>query len=144
LGKELEGRPVPPNYWQDSSKRKKVEAELEREVEMKCRMKKAKKLQRLNEELILKTTLKELNTGMYDRGSERYYEELETAFAGTNYAFLTNFCEDRNQHIVANIKEITRLNPGKKILIITGADHRSFIIQSISELDHVDVSEDYF
>jgi hypothetical protein len=133
LGKELEGRAVPTNYWKETSIIKKFERELSQDSLFLGKLKKADGVQEKKIDLFVTASLGKLNDGEYDSLNEAYYTELEKVFKDTKYQRLTDFYSERDNHIANNILHIIQDNPGKKMLFLMGADHRSNTLKRIAD-----------
>jgi hypothetical protein len=51
------------------------------------------------------------------------------------YKFITEFEDERNNHIVDNILKIIKENPNKRILVAIGIDHKYFIEKELEKQD---------
>jgi hypothetical protein len=51
------------------------------------------------------------------------------------YKFITEFENERNNHIVDNILKIVKENPNKKILVAIGIDHKYYIEKELEKYD---------
>ena len=51
------------------------------------------------------------------------------------YEFITEFENERNNHIVSNILKIVKENPNKKILVAIGIDHKYYIEKELEKHD---------
>lgn len=69
--------------------------------------------------------------GRYDLINDVFYEQMRTLFSGTKYAAIADFFLQRDTEIAKNIIKIIEANKGKTIVIVTGADHRSFILYTL-------------
>lgn len=82
-------------------------------------------------ELLLNHNAKEVNDEKYDVIAKVYYKQFEVLFKDTPYERMAEIFNDRQAHINENIINIIKENIGKRILFITGIDHRAFIIDAI-------------
>jgi hypothetical protein len=129
LGSELSGRPVPKNYWREESWLKKLEAERSNDPAL--RKEAITALQEQQLELARAATPASINDGRYDEVTARYYAALEALYKGSRYQRLTDFYRARNEVIAQNIAQYVRRNPGRRIAIVTGADHRGFVARHL-------------
>lgn len=129
LGDELVGKAIPKNYWTETSSIKQLQKKLNSDSLI------CKKLEPLNfiskkkNDLALTASMKELNDGRYDALNEVYYQQMEYFLENTNYKELPIFYKKRDTEIAKNIINIVTANTGKKIIIILGADHRSYSLK---------------
>lgn len=132
LGKELEGKAIPENYWKDISAIKKLQQKLNTDSTI---LKKLSILDIIKEEknkLALNASLPELNDGRYDLINHIYYEQLKALLQATVYLSLSDFYQQRDEHIAQNILEIIKKNKGKRMIFLIGADHRDYTLKKVS------------
>ena len=84
-------------------------------------------------DLVLTSNISEINSYKYDILSSLYYKQLNILLNGSPYEKLSELYGNRDVHIGKNINNIIKENLGKKILLLMGADHRVFAINSIKE-----------
>ncbi len=132
LGSELEGKAIPENYWKDSSAIKKLQQKLNKDEAI---LRKLSVLDIITEEkniLILNASLLELNEGAYDAINHIYYKQLKFLLKDTEYSILSDFYEQRDEHIAQNIIDIIKNNNGKRMIFLMGADHRDYTLKKVS------------
>ena len=64
-----------------------------------------------------------LSDGRYDRVTKDYYATFRALTEGTRFAALAAFYHQRDERIIANVLATAKQHPGKRIVIVTGADH---------------------
>lgn len=134
LDSDIEGKKIPENYWQEASAIKLLQKALNsdsayRHVADTCANYTTERLQLLKT-LSLPALLKSKDAFL----ANQYYECLSACLSCTPYAGIPEFFELRNQKLLANIIAIHKRYPGKKIVVLTGADHYAWLI---SRLPHV-------
>lgn len=77
-------------------------------------------------QIIKSATPQQMIDGKYDLINKIYYQQMAFLLKGTEYEGIYDFYERRDFNIAENIKNIIEKNPSKRILIIMGADHRSY------------------
>ncbi|OFX56972.1 MAG: hypothetical protein A2046_05415 [Bacteroidetes bacterium GWA2_30_7] len=86
------------------------------------------------DEYFINKDFKEINsiyiTNLWKAKSEFKYHIM---LQNPAYKFIAEYEQERNDHIVADILEIVKTNPGKKILIAIGIDHKYFIENKLQE-----------
>lgn len=132
LGKDIEGQGIPRDYWQQFYF-KKLDAELDKDTLVAKKLKLAFDLKKIKLSMLLSCNSEELDDGRYDAVNKAYYLEMERVLRGTKYEKLMKFYRHRNEKIIENIKAIIKNNPGKRVLFLTGADHRSFIVEALAK-----------
>lgn len=134
LGADLEGRPVPEDYWRDQSEITRLQREFAEEGQLSSPALDAAKSRQA---AILETaTAASLNDGRYDLASADYYAALERLVAGTRYSALSDFYAERDRRIAGNaVAAIARLRnagrSGGRVLFVVGADHRGPVVDAI-------------
>lgn len=129
LGEDLAGRPVPEDYWREQSPIKRLERELAAETG-----RDSGRLDTIRAEqnaVIEGATPASLNDGRYDRLTAAYHEELDRLLAGGRYAPLSAFYRERDRRIGENVAAAIAANPGRRFVIVTGADHRGFLVAAL-------------
>lgn len=129
LGPELEGRPVPENWWKEQSWVKRLEREKEKDKEFQSD--ELEMLQAQELEIMKSATSASLNDGRYDDLSRAYYRVFDDSVRGSRYEPLARFYRERDRQIAANISRMIEAHPGKRIVLVMGADHRPFVIQEL-------------
>lgn len=128
LGPTIEGHPIPEGYFQHLNV-KILERELDADTAMADPALDA--LQGQQRALILGATPTSLNDGRYDALNRRYYAGLAAHLHGTRYQPISDFYAARDAHIDANAIALIRANPGGRVAIVVGADHRSAMIDAL-------------
>lgn len=131
LGDDIKGKAIPKNYWAELSPTKKLQKKLNTDS---LALKKLEPLGVITKEknnLVMSANIKELNDGRYDILNTVYYQQLELLLKNTEYQGLSAFYSKRDEEIATNIINIITSNPGKKIIFILGADHRSYSLARI-------------
>lgn len=133
LGAEIEGQPIPDNYFKELNI-KKLETQLAADSLMVKPLMVLDSTANIKKSLAIQASLQELNSGSYDRANVIYYDLLSTIFKDTPYSELLKFYAKRDAEIAKNIIDIIKANKGKKILILMGADHRSHANKAVEEV----------
>lgn len=131
LGDELEGKAVPKNYWAETSSIKKIQKKLNSDSITSKKLEPLNFISQKKNDLALTASRKELNNGIYDALNEVYYQQMEYFLKDTDYQDLAVFYKKRDEKIATNIIAVIAANPGKKIIFIMGADHRSYSLNRI-------------
>ena len=139
LGSDLEGKPIPENYWKEISSLKKLQAKLNQDSIISQKLSILKIIKEEKEKLILNSSLSELNDGRYDLINFIYYEQLRMLLNGSEYLTLSDFYLQRDEHIAENIIEIIKSNKGKRMIFLLGADHRDYTLKIVTREigDHI-------
>lgn len=138
LGAEIEGQPIYPTYFEEMEITR-LENQLGEDRVMNESLAKLEEVRNAKIDLVLKGSLYDLNDGVYDSLNTIYYEQLSAIFENTPYAALAEFYAERDRQIANNMIEIIGKHPGKRLLFITGGDHRSCAISAIHEAFGSDV-----
>ncbi len=133
LGKDIEGKEIPNNYWNEINEIKKVDRKLYNDSIAVKSLTALEDFKNQKMEIALKATIFELNDGRYDSINKIYYNQYEEILKETEYKQLPQFFKDRDEMIAKNIMQIIHDNSDKKILFLTGADHRSYVIEKLNK-----------
>ena len=130
LGETIEGKLIPQGYFENL--KSKV---LEKDFQVDENFTKEKQLidiiDQVRYPLVLKRSGKEVNDGRYDVAVEILYQQLESLLRETPYEEMSTFHRKRDEGIEKNIIEIVKKYPGKKIIFLTGIDHRVFALKAL-------------
>lgn len=121
-GEDFEGKLIPDNY-ENIHPLKLLEQQLNQDSLYKDRVAlcDAHTEERMN--IINTSTLRQLLESADGEIVKEYYHCLEVQFKGTPYEYLYKFSMERDEYILANINNIIKENPDKRIVILTGDDH---------------------
>lgn len=84
----------------------------------------------------------DLINGEYDSLTTRYYNLLESILEGSPYEEYLKFNTQRDQKITANALKLIDENPGKRILILLGANHRARLVDTLEKKEGIHHLED--
>jgi hypothetical protein len=129
LGDDVAGAPVPQDWWSSKSPVKRLERELNADTTIT-----SKALDAIDEQrfaLVKSATAAQLNDGRYDELCDAYYALNAKLLAGTKYQTIVDFYAARDRHIDENIAAFIAAHPGKRIVILTGGDHRAPLLRAL-------------
>ena len=134
LGEELEGRPVPPDYWREQSEIKRLERRLAQDSGMKSPETDDAKERQLA--IVETATAQALNDGRYDRASADYYAAFARMVEGTDYQRLSDFYAERDRRIAGNAETLVadmlaRNEQPARAVFVVGADHRGPLVAAL-------------
>ncbi len=132
LGSSIEGRPIPENYFKELEV-KRLEKRLNNDSTLAVKLAVLDSLAGLKTEIALHASMTELNGGRYDSLNAMYYEKMAAVLQDTPYRALPEFYHRRDENISDNIIRIIEGNPGKKMLFLMGADHRSHAVARVTQ-----------
>lgn len=127
LGDEVAGAPVPADWWAKNSLVKKLEHELDADPAFQSKELEALDAARMA--ILAQATSASLNDGRYDASNDAFYELNRKLLNGSKYQAISDFYAERDRHIDENITAFIKAHPGKRIVILTGADHRSMLVR---------------
>ncbi len=131
LGAELEGRAIPKGYWRDSSVVKLLQRKLSTDSKMQKRLGACSVMDSIRFQLLISNSLRMILQGKDHEWVRAYYDCMEKAFAGTEYAVLTTFYRRRNERMLDRLSLVLRNNIGKRVVILTGDDHYPWLYQGL-------------
>ncbi|GAM98191.1 hypothetical protein U91I_01823 [alpha proteobacterium U9-1i] len=133
LGEDLVGREVPAGYWANENEIKRLERALA--ADPNDPTKNDPELETIGAAqmpLVRTGSASEMNDGRYDALTRRRYARLGELLRGTPYQPMTDFYAARDAHIDANAVALIRANPGGRVALVVGADHRFALIDAIA------------
>jgi hypothetical protein len=125
LGDDVAGRPIPDGYWEHGSPIKALERELATDAAF-AETEEEQAIALAQKELLVNATAATLNDGRYDELTARSYELTAEKLRGTRYQPLSDFYARRDREIAERLIEVAQENPGRRIIVLMGADHRGF------------------
>ena len=134
LGTDLEGKPIPPRYWQDVSRIKYLERRLEIDTSFSkkvsdCGLYADERL-RILQTASLKNILQSNNAIL----TREYYNCLQMHLHGSDYEELVQFYIRRNEEMKKRIAAIAQEYAGKRIVVLTGDDHYPYLLEHLRKL----------
>jgi hypothetical protein len=129
LGKDLKGKPIPEDYWQQQSTIKKLENDLDHDSTMQSKLVSCDSLILSKVEFAEKASLEEMMSGHYDSLNVEFYSKLFALFEGTPYIELKDYYQQRDVEISKRIFKVIRKNSKKKLVFVVGADHRAYTLE---------------
>lgn len=133
LGDDIKGKAIPKNYWTELSPAKKLQRKLNSDSLMLKKLEPLGVISKEKNNLVMQSSLQEMHDGRYDLLNSVYYEQLELLLKNTPYSALSAFYARRDEEIATNIIRIIEKHPGKKLIFILGADHRSYSLARIKK-----------
>ena len=139
LGREVEGRPVPADWWTKQSPIKQLERSCgspqpgmsPKIMELNARL---DAISHQQEQIVGTATAASLSDGLYDRVTAEYYKIAAELTRGTRCERLTEWYAERDHEISINIVKEVLQNPGCRIAVVTGCDHHGPVIAALSGL----------
>jgi len=133
LGSEIQGKPIPAQYWKNLEV-KKIEKQLSNdEAFLKS---KPKRLNAISKEMgtILKyATPSSLNDGQLGQLRREKVKLWQQWTKGTIYQKIFEFNNLRDKRIGENITSIISKNRGSRIVFVMGAAHRTYAVENIKK-----------
>lgn len=130
LGESIENRSIPERYF-DGLTSKILEKDFEAAENFVKEKKLIEVIDQIRVPLIINRSGKEINDGKYDVAVEILYLQLEHLLKDTPYEEMSAFYRKRDVEIGENIIQIVKNNQGKKIMFLTGIDHKVFALKAL-------------
>lgn len=131
LGDEIKGKPIPNGYFKNLSVLSLTNALYADDAMLEKRPKQLEALEKLQETLIDKATAASFNDGKYGQLC-REIDTLETLWLkDTPYAEIQQFHQTRDNEIGQHLISYIEKNKGKRIVVVLGADHRTFAVENL-------------
>lgn len=131
LGGDLAGRPVPAGWWKNDSPIKQLERELDADPDFQSDTLDA--IQQRQQAILEGASAASLNDGRYDAATEEYYGAFGDMVAGSRYARLAFFYAERDRRIAEAVASFISAHPGKRVVVVLGADHRGAVADHLAE-----------
>jgi hypothetical protein len=139
LGQAVAGRDIPDDWWTRQSPIKHLErscasapsttsprlAQLNAQLDA---------LSRQQDRMADTGSAASLADGSYDRVTASYYQTAAQLTRGTPCERLIAWYAERDREISANIVAQVRHNPGRRIAVVTGADHHGPVVAALRSL----------
>jgi hypothetical protein len=137
LGEALRGRTIPDDWWTKQSPIKQLERRCEaapstmspRVAQLSARL---DALSQRQEQIADTASAASLADGRYDRVTAEYYRVATELTRGTPCEPLSAWYAQRDDEIAANIVGVVRENAGRRIAVVTGADHHGPVVAALS------------
>jgi len=131
LGDAITGQPIPKNYWQTLTV-KKLERELDKEQALMARRPpKLDELQSQQQALLHSATVESLMDGRYGQLTRAIDQQQQLWLGKTRYQAILDFNQRRDEKIAENIVRVMNARSGGTLVVVTGADHRTFIVENL-------------
>lgn len=131
LGDSIQGRPIPENYWKDLVVLKLQRALTNDKTIMDRKPDAIETYQLRQQEMIEQGSIESIHNGEYGALC-RLIDELEADWLrGTPYQEIIEFNVKRDQEIGNNIISFLRKHEGSRVVLVMGADHRTFAHEKI-------------
>lgn len=133
LGSDIEGKAIPTDYWTKQAKIKKALKKLNQDSLILSQLKPLESLASKKMNLIKNCTLQELCAGKYDSLNSLYYMQMNSILKNSIHAEIPKFYAERDLRIAQNVESIVNASTNQRILILVGADHRSFLLDYLQQ-----------
>jgi len=145
MGADVAGKPLPENFLKDTlvefGKFRLMNQKLMRDSAIvKARIEKGlPDLISKRGKMMAGLGANQLMTGDYDALTEEFTVSQTQILRGTPYQYYDDFQVMRDQRIADNVKAIAKKNKGKRIIVLTGANHRNRAFKLLSKLRSVNL-----
>lgn len=137
MGSDMEGKNLPSNFSRDTVGemgrfRMMNQKMMKDSAIVKARIKNGLvRLKSKQGEMMGKLSANELLDGSYDLVTDEYTKAQTAVLANTPYEYYDSFSIKRDQKIADNIKDLALKNPGKRIIVLSGANHHNKAVNAI-------------
>ena len=133
LGESIEGIKIPENYWLNM-KVKKLGKEMNRDSDfLNKKPIELKKQRELQTKIIEQATPYSINNGGYGEICRVIDDFYDLWFKDSKYIGIIQFDKQRDKEIGLNIIKFIEQHRGKRIVMVMGADHRTFAVENINK-----------
>ncbi|HET8753194.1 MAG TPA: hypothetical protein VFM59_02455, partial [Salinimicrobium sp.] len=136
-GNELKGELIPVDVFKNEDTEIGQYVALSQKMSSNSSIIEKKKISGLPEilkeqqKMALQDSAEEFMNGRYDSITRIYYNRLAKLLQNTAYEAVADFDRRRDIEITKNTLSLIEKHPGKKILILVGANHRGRIVDSL-------------
>ena len=131
LGRDLAGHAILGGWWKNESPIKQLERELDADADFQSESLGA--LQRRQQAILQGASAASLNDGRYDDATSDYYRAFAEMVSGSRYAALASFYAERDHRIADAVASFISAHPGKRVVVVLGADHRAAVVDHLTE-----------
>ena len=128
LGADIEGKPIPDDYWQKGSETKRLQTQLGTDSVYSSRIKSCGVYTNARLNVLRARSLKDILASNDALLTREYYNCLELHLRGSDYETLTRFYTVRNQKMMQHLDALLQKHTGKTIVVLTGADHYPYLL----------------
>jgi pheromone shutdown protein TraB len=145
MGSEMDGKNLPANFSRDTigemGRFRITNQRLMKDTAIvKARIAKGLvTLKALQGEMMGKLSANEMLNGSYDKVTDAYTKAQTEVLANTPYQYYDTFAIKRDQRIADNIKALALKNPGERIIVLSGANHHTRIVNTLSTVSSVNL-----
>ncbi|MCF8454204.1 MAG: hypothetical protein K9G42_13435 [Pedobacter sp.] len=145
MGADVAGKPLPENFLKDTlnefGKFRLMNQKLMRDSAIvKARIEKGlPDLISKRGKMMAGLGANDLMTGEYDALTEEFTVSQAKILRNTPYQYYDDFQVMRDQRIADNVKAIAKKNKGKRIIVLTGANHRNRAVKLLAKLRSVNL-----
>ncbi len=145
MGSDVAGKPLPENFLKDTivefGKFRLMNQKLMRDPSIvKARVEKGlPDLISKRGKMTSSLGANQLMDGKYDAFTEEFTIEQTKILRNTPYQYYDDFQVMRDQRIADNIKSIALKNKGKRIIVLTGANHRNRAVTLLAKMRSVNL-----
>lgn len=133
LGKELEGKRIPPRYWQEHSSIKALQQLLAADTAFSKKMEACALYNKQRMPVLQSGSINDIIRGNDALLVRAYYDCLTSRLRGTDYEALPLFYTERDRQLQQNVLQIINNNSGKTVVILTGVDHYTYMLESLKK-----------
>ncbi|SKB29551.1 hypothetical protein [Daejeonella lutea] len=145
MGSEMDGKNLPANFSRDTvgemGRFRITNQKLMKDSAIvKARIAKGLvSLKAKQGEMMGKLSANEMLDGTYDKVTDEYTRAQSEVLANTPYQYYDTFAIKRDQRIADNIKALALKNPGKRIIVLSGANHHNRIVNTLRPIASVNL-----
>ncbi len=145
MGSEMEGKNLPDNFNRDTvgemGRFRITNQKLMKDTAIvKARIAKGMvSLKSKQGQMMGKLSANELLDGTYDKVTDEYTKAQTAVLCNTPYQYYDTFSIKRDQKIADTIRDIALKNPGKRIIVLTGANHHNRAVNTLRTVSSVNL-----
>ena len=145
MGADFEGKPLPPDFMKETIGEFGKFRAMNQKIMKDSAIVKARIAKRLpaiaskRSEMMANLSANQLMDGKYDALTEEFTRGQTEVLRNTPYQYYDDFQVSRDQRIADNIKALAINNKGKRIIVLTGANHHNRAVNELRKIRSVNL-----
>jgi len=145
MGADFEGKPLPPDFMKETIGEFGKFRAMNQKIMKDSAIVKARIAKRLpaiaskRSEMMANLSANQLMDGKYDALTEEFTRGQTEVLRNTPYQYYDDFQVSRDQRIAVNIKALAINNKGKRIIVLTGANHHNRAVNELRKIRSVNL-----
>ena len=127
LGKEIEGKSIPENYWEETAEIKKWEKELDADTAIQNKLQSCEEIQYKRLPALTNGSFSEITKDEEEKLTLQYYQCFNKALMNTIHSRISRFYQMRNYTMAERITQVVAENGSGTYVVLAGVDRVPYI-----------------